>query len=243
MHTEPTQVAGDPTEHGRVAEPGGTSFLRANAVTLTTGTLAIALAGFVWFQMPHEREISSLWVFLFKLTPFVAAGIAIAWLDLGWAHRLRLHLVLIPACFLTFFCFFVPRIFYYRSITGPEHYYTILTLVPFMILAFVLAYRLGGGPRSMALRLCFALIILQLSGLEDLAFFVTNPHPGGWASIPQVWDWANHIRVRLGHYPTRNEAFAFIGVHVALALITLTLPGSVVGRILNRPRRRRAHLT
>jgi hypothetical protein len=223
----------------RSAEPAQadiSSFFRANAVTLVAGTIAVVLAGIIWFGLPHEREIESLWLFLFKLAPFAAAGVAIAWLDLRWARRLRLQLVLIPASFLAFFCLFVPRIFFYRSIPSAEHYYTILTLVPFIILALVLAYRLGGGPRSTTLRLCAALIILQLSGLEDLAFFVTNPHPEGWASIPAVWDWANHIRVRLGHYPTRDEAYVFIVVHVTLALVVLFLPGRMLRGLAARVR-------
>jgi hypothetical protein len=221
------------------AQRAEAAFFPANAVTIVTGTIAVVLAGIVWFGMPHGREIESLWLFLFKLTPFAAAGVAIAWLDLRWAHRLRLQLVLIPVSFLAFFCLFVPRIFFYRSIPGAEHYYTILTMVPFIILAFVLAYRLGGGPRSTTLRLCAALIVLQLSGLEDLAFFVTNPHPGGWASIPAVWDWANHIRVRLGHYPTRDEAYVFIVAHVTLALVVLFLPGRALRGLAGRVRGRR----
>jgi hypothetical protein len=232
MHPEPTRTAERSSLHRPVSAPEERSFLRANAVTLAAGVVAATLAGIIWFGLPHEREIDSLWVFLFKLTPFAAAGVAIAWLDVGWATRLRLPVLLIPVCFLTIFCFFVPRIFFYRRDPGPEHYYTVLTLVPFIILVLVLAYRLGGGPRGTALRLCAALLVLQLSGLEDLAFLTINPHTDpAWTSIPQVWDWAHHIKVRIGHYPTKNEAFAFIAVHVSIALIILFLPGRVARRI------------
>jgi len=56
-----------------------------------------------------------------------------------------------------------------------------------------------------------------------------NDHPSGsrYASIPEVWTWASHITVFLGHPATKIEAFAFIGVHVILALLVLFLPGRV----------------
>ncbi|HEY7489046.1 MAG TPA: hypothetical protein VH912_31700 [Streptosporangiaceae bacterium] len=229
MRAEPTQTAERTSWHGPADGLDGRPFLRANAVTLVAAVIAAALAGIVWFGMPHEREIDSLPVFLFKLTPFAAASVAIAWLDLGWARRLRLPQVLIPISFLAMFCVFVPRIFYYRRDPGPEHYYTVLTLVPLIILALVLAYRLGGGSRSTALRLAAALLVLQLSGLEDLAYLTVNPHPDPWwSSLPPVWDWAYHIKVFLGHFPSKNEALAFIGVHVAIAVVILFLPGRVI---------------
>jgi hypothetical protein len=237
MHTEPAQAAGS-SQQRPAGEPCETSFLRANAITLVAGILAVALAGIIWLGLPHEREIDSIWVFLLKLTPFAAASVAIAWLDTGWAHRLRLPLVLIPGCFLTFFCLFVPRMFYYRSNPGPEHYYTVLTLVPFIILALALAYRLGGGSRPTTLRLCAALIVLQLSGVEDLAFLVTYAE-GGWRTIPEMWDWAHHMRVRIGHFPSRAEAFAFIAAHVTFALALLIVPGRAVRGMAARLRMRR----
>jgi hypothetical protein len=40
----------------------------------------------------------------------------------------------------------------------------VLTLTPFLILALVLAYRLGGGSPGMVRRLGYAMILLQLSG-------------------------------------------------------------------------------
>lgn len=206
---------------------------------LVASAAALGLAAIVYFGMPHERELTSLWVLLAKLTPFVAATVAIAWLDQRWAHRLRLHLILPPLCFLAIFAFFVPRIFYAAGIAQEfdQLYYTVLMLVPFIILALVLSVRLGGASRSTVLRLAAAMLLLQLSGIEDLAFLTINDLSGTPYADPEVWFWADHIAVRLGHHPTRYEAYGFIAVHVALAILVLALPGrayQAIGTRLHR---------
>jgi hypothetical protein len=214
------------------------SFWRANAVTLTATAVALVLAGIVWQTQPHTQAISSVWVLLFKLTPFVAAAVGVAWIDLGWARRLRLNLIGIPATFLVVFCVFVPRSFFYARQPGEENYYTILTMVPFIILALSFAYRLGGGSRATTLRLAFAMLLFQLSGLEDLAYLTINPNrPPNFPSIPEVWDWAAHINVFLGHPATKTEAYTFIAVHVVLALLVLFLPARAVAAASGRLRR------
>ncbi|GAB3966157.1 hypothetical protein GCM10029978_030650 [Actinoallomurus acanthiterrae] len=214
-----------------------TSFVRANAVTIGLLLTALILAGIIWSAVPHQHKISSLWLFLFELTPFLAAAGAIAWLDVGWARRLRLHLVVVPAAFLAMFCFFVPRIFYYAGRDADQLYYHMLTLVPLIILSLCLSYRLGGGTRNGTLRLGGALLLLQLSGLEDLAYILVNPHTDPkWQHVPDVWTWAYHMSVFIGHAPTKDQAYAFITVHVVLALLVLFLPGRVVAALLRRDR-------
>lgn len=198
------------------------------------GLLTVGLTVAVYVGTPNAHGLTSLWTLLFHLTPFVAATVAIAWLDLGWAHRLRLHLVLPPVCFLVFFTFFVPYLFLLFAQDDAEgyfdqFYYTQLMMVPFFILALILAVRLGGGRRSTVLRLATAMLLLQLSGVEDLAFLVIRDlHTPGPQPIPEVWDWADHIAARLGHYPSRYEAYAFIAVHLVVAVAVLVVPGRLV---------------
>ena len=48
--------------------------------------------------------------------------------------------------------------------------------------------------------------------------------------IPEVWTWASHMTVFLGHPPTKAEAFGFIGVHLVLAGLVLFLPGRAVAK-------------
>jgi hypothetical protein len=225
--------------------PAPEPFLRANRVTLVAGAVAFALAAAVAFGMKPSRDLTSLWVLLVKLTPFVAASVAIAWLNLDWSRRLRLHLVLPPVCFLVFFTYFVPKIFYYHNVENFDLlYYTVLVLVPFVILSLVLSARLGGASTGTVLRLAGAMILLQLSGIEDLAYVTVATTAGLMPGIPRVWAWADHITVFIGHPPTRNEAFAFIGVHIVLAVLVLTVPGRLFAaalrwvRLVRRDRRR-----
>ncbi|MDA0638409.1 hypothetical protein OUY22_33810 [Nonomuraea sp. MCN248] len=214
-----------------------TSFWRANRVTLLAGALAVALVILVRFVIPYEQEITSIWMLLVKLTPQIAAVVAVAWLDVEWARWLRLHLVALPAIFLAFLLYFVPMTFMTSmdmqdgTAVFEDLYLHVVVFVPFMIVALVLAYRLGGGSREGVLRVGAATTILQMSGLEDLMAVLMNSRLDG---IPEVWDWAHHMTVRLGHPATRNEAYAFIVVHVLLAVVALTLPRRVFDRLLRR---------
>jgi hypothetical protein len=215
--------------------------LRRSAASLAFAVLALGMASVVWFALPHDRQVDSAGLLLFKLTPFAAATAAIALADPQLLRRWKLHLVAIPGGFLVFFCFFVPRLFFYSGSDGDFErlYYTMLTAVPFMILMLTLAYRLGGGSGGTSARLAVAMLLLMLSGLEDLAFLVVNPHTDPrWTPIPEVWTWASHMEVFLGHPPTNEEAYAFIAVHVVLALLVLFLPGRVVVGPLRRGWRR-----
>lgn len=218
------------------------SAFRTHRVFILLAVAAFAAAAGVWFGFPHEKELPSLWVLLVKLIPFVLAVEAIAAMDLTEVVRRRIALAVIPVCFLVFFTYFVPKIFF-----GEGVYYLILTLTPFLILTFVLAHRLGGGAGGTARRLGYGCLILQLSGLEDLAFLTINPHTDPkWTPIPEVWSWADHMTVRVGHELTKNEAFVFIGVHVVLAILVLTLPDRFWRRLVGRrtpPARQREETT
>ena len=204
--------------------------LTANKTTASALCVAAAgvLGGFIWFVLPHEQTATSAWILLFKLTPFAFAVAAIALAPDDLLRRLKLHLVAIPAGFLLFFLYFVPRIFFYSGTDGDfeKLYYHMLTAVPLIILSLILSFRLGGGAASTTARLGFAMLLLMLSGLEDLAFLVVNPHTDPrFTPIPDVWPWASHIEVFIGHAPTKYEAYAFIAVHVVLAAAVLFVPG------------------
>lgn len=211
---------------------GKTAATRVPASRTTASVLcfvtALGLAAVIWFVLPHERDATNAAILLFKLTPFAFAVAAIALADDALLRRLRLHLFAIPAAFLLFFLYFVPRIFFYSGTDGdfPKLYYHMLTAVPVIILSLILSFRLGGGRSSTTARLGFAMLLLMLSGLEDLAYLVVNPHTDPrWTPIPEVWTWASHMEVFIGHPPTKYEAYGFIAVHVALAAAVLFVPG------------------
>lgn len=197
---------------------------------------ALVLAAVIWFALPHEQQASSAAILLFKLTPFGFAVAAISLADVALLRRLRMDLIAIPAAFLLFFLYFVPRIFFYSGSDGDFEnlYYHMLTAVPVVILSLVLAFRLGGGAPGTTARLGSAMLLLMLSGLEDLAYLLVNPHTDPrWTPIPEVWTWASHMEVFLGHFPTKYEAFAFIAVHVVLALAVLFTPSRWVRALLH----------
>jgi hypothetical protein len=217
-----------------------TTQLRLRLPVLVCAAGAVASAAVVWLAMPHDREVKALWILLVKLVPFAFGVETIARLELSPAARRRLALAAVPAAFLVYFCYFVPKIFF-TSDDGNQLYYYVLTLTPFVILAFVLAYRLGGGRAGTCRRLGYAMLLLQLSGLEDLAFLTVNHQTDPkWTPIPEVWTWASHMTVFIGHPPTKYQAFAFIGTHVVLALLVLFLPARAATALARRIGRRPA---
>jgi hypothetical protein len=221
--------------------PGGSHLcLRAvkrspHLTSLFTGVAAIGTGAFVWFALPHERHVSSLPMLLFKLLPFLLALVAVGYLEPDLARRLRLALWGLPLAFLVFFCYFVPKILGFANAGDFQNaYYHMLTLVPFIILMLSAAYRLGGAPTGRVLRLGIALLLLQLSGIEDLAFILLHDI----RPIPAVWSWASHMTVFLGHPPSRLEAYIFITVHVLLAIAVLVVPAGRVRTVAGVVRRR-----
>lgn len=214
--------------------------LRANRTPLVLVAGCLAATALVSVAFPPERDLESLLEFVLKLVPFVLAAEAIARLDLDTAVASALARVGLLAAFLVFFTLFVPQVFFYLD-EYEEVYVRMQLITPFFVLVMVAAYRLGGGAASTARRLAYGLILIMLSGIEDLAFLTVNPHTDpDWATIPEVWGWADHMKVRLGHYPTRNEAFAFIAFHVAVGLAVLFVPLSWIRAIAGRLRSARA---
>jgi hypothetical protein len=204
--------------------------LRGHRTFAVLTAAAFAAAAAVWFGMPHTKAIPNVAVLLLKLVPFVLAVEAIAHLSLSAAMRRRVAVAAIPVCFLVYFAYFVPKIFF-----GEGVYYLVLTLTPFLILALVLAFRLGGGAGGTARRLGYAMLLLQLSGIEDLAFLTVNHHTDPqWTPMPQVWSWADHMSVFFGRPLSKYEAFGFIAVHVVLAVAVLTLPDRLWQRLVPR---------
>lgn len=204
--------------------------LRVHRTFAVLTAAAFVAAATVWFGMPHTKAIPNVGVLLLKLVPFVLAVEAIAHMSLSASVRRGVALAAVPVCFLVYFAYFVPKIFF-----GEGVYYLVLTLTPFLILALVLGFRLGGGSGGVARRLGYAMILLQLSGIEDLAFLTVNKQTDPqWTPIPQVWTWADHMTVFFGRPLTKYEAFGFIAVHLVLAVLVLGLPDRVWQRLIPR---------
>ncbi|MFN2468237.1 MAG: hypothetical protein ABR521_08950 [Gaiellaceae bacterium] len=213
---------------------------RQHTLFLAFSLAAVVSAALVWLLFPHQQQLGSVWALFARLVPFLLATEAIARIDVELVERLHLRLVTLAATFLVFLCYFAPRIFFLSSSgTFPQLYYLVITMLPYTVLALVLCYRLGGGLAGTCRRLSYGLLLLMLSGLEDLAFLTINPHTDArFATIPDRWTWASHINVFFGRPVTKYEAFAFIAAHVVLALLVLFLPARVLGPLKGRLGRR-----
>jgi len=169
-------------------------------IFLAFALLTFVLSAIVYLKLPHTREIESLWILLFKLTPYFTALTAIAYMPVKWWLHYKLERLLILGLFTVAFCFFVPKIFF-NSDNFPVMYSYMLAMTPFLMLSFMLCYRLGGGSREMVFRMGTAMMLIMLSGLEDLAFVTINEHTDPrWHPIPEVWD-SPHIEVFFGRPP------------------------------------------
>ncbi|MEV4131611.1 hypothetical protein AB0J72_05540 [Dactylosporangium sp. NPDC049742] len=183
------------------------------AATLVSGVLLVALA-------PDGKQLDSLWLFLAYLLPFVLATETIAALEPEWLRRWRLPEVVGVLTFTAVFCGFVPRMFDRVIADDFEGFYSLVrVLAPLLILAFALHQRLGGSASATVRRICYASILVMLSGLEDLSFWLWRGQP-----VPQRWDWADHMTVRLGHVASRTEAYVFIAAHLVAAVAVLCWP-------------------
>lgn len=191
---------------------------RGTWICLGLGVLAVLAAGAVHELVPNDVE--SLGSFLFALVPFVLAAEAIAWFPPTWRRVWWVPSALMATCFLVVMGGFAPLMFGSMVDDDFDRFYgQMRILVVFVILALVLCLRLGGATAGQVRRAAYASLLVMLSGLEDLMFQV-------WAGndIPNSWDWAEHMTVRLGHVASQNEAFAFIAVHLVLALAVLFVP-------------------
>lgn len=185
---------------------------------LGLGLLAVVAAGAVHELVPNDVE--SLGSFLFALVPFVLAAEAVAWFPQAWRRPWWVPSALMAACFIVVMGGFAPLMFGSMVDNDFDRFYgQMRILVVFAILALVLCLRLGGATAGQVRRGAYASLLVMLSGLEDLMFQV-------WAGndIPDSWGWAEHMTVRLGHVASQNEAFAFIAVHLVLAMAVLFVP-------------------
>jgi hypothetical protein len=216
----------DSTSSGSTS-PGGTSSGSTPSDTrsalrrvLVLGGLAVVSAAYVELALPKRQAMANAWVLVAHLIPFVFGTETIAALRPEWFTGRRWRELIQVGGFVAVFCYFVPKMFDRELAGDSDHfYYLMLTLVPFLILLFALQCRLGGGPPRTVRRAAYASMLIMLSGSEDAMFWILRHKP-----IPQHWTWASHINVVIGRVATRNEAFAFIAVHLMLAGLVIFLP-------------------
>lgn len=205
-----------PAAHRATQQPTHERFGPWICIVLTV--LAVAAAGAVHELVPNDVE--NLGSFLFALLPFVLAAEAVARFPMAWRAVWWVPATLVTGTFTVVMAGFAPLMFGSVVDNDFDRFYgQMRILVVFLILALVLGLRLGGATAAQVRRGAYACLLVMLSGLEDLMFQVWRGQ-----DIPDKWEWAEHITVRLGHVASQNEAFVFIGVHLVLALVVLLVP-------------------
>jgi hypothetical protein len=193
---------------------------RSGPRAVVLAVAAAAAAGLLVVVQPSGGHLTHWWLLVAYLVPFVLATEAIVALPDAWVGRWRLGEVAVVASFALVFCVFVPRMFGRVLVDDFDGFYALMRIVtPLLILALALAYRIGGGWPASIRRVAYASLLVMLSGIEDLMFWVWRGAP-----VPARWDWADHITVLLGHVASRTEAYAFIGVHLVAAAAVLAWP-------------------
>jgi hypothetical protein len=168
--------------------------------------------------------------FLFKITPLVAAVLAIALFPqkTTWsAWLLALAFIFYMGYIDSAFFIQIDRIIEAAiADTLQEHFpafYTFNIFVnSFTILLAVFAYRLGGASAIRVIKLGLAGILVMISGLNDVTMWVMYPWPNG--EQPLVFDWASHVEIFIGRPPTIYHMLAFLAVHLILIGLILWLP-------------------
>lgn len=186
----------------------------------------LGMAGFfcIWNFMPHHQQIDSIWQLIFKISCFILLVMSIAFFpnQLKWEHLLLLLPTLAYAGYLG------PKLSYYGFVEIQKkldhifsEYYTLLYLLlyPGIILTACFNYRIGGGAPGRCIKLGLCGIVIIFSGFLDLMWYIVNP-----TGIPEVMQYAHHIKVFIGHYPRYIEGVIFALLHIPLLLIIILAP-------------------
>jgi hypothetical protein len=178
--------------------------------------------------LPPDRTLHGVGDFALKTSPLVLAVITIALFPRPGSGALWL----LPLGFVFYLGYVDSASFVHVSalidaaVAGqggqfPSYYRWAIFVNAFTVLFPLLAFRLGGASTAATLKLGGAGVLLLLSGLNDLTMWAMYPWPEG---RPELFDWASHVSIFLGHAPRLHEMLAFLGLHLLLAGLLLAAP-------------------
>ncbi|HEY9059758.1 MAG TPA: hypothetical protein VIO64_04525 [Pseudobacteroides sp.] len=200
------------------------SLIFENLLWVLFGALGFACFLVIWFVMPHKQQIDSIWHVVFKITSFMFLILSISY----FPNKSKKAYLLLLLPLLGYTAYLGPRISYYGFLEMPKatettfsEYYTLLYLLlyPAIIMSVCFAYRVGGGTPGNCFKIGASGVIILFSGFLDLMWYLVNP-----VGIPEVIQYAHHIKVIIGHYPTYFEGIIFCLCHIPLMLLLLYLP-------------------
>ncbi len=202
---------------------------------IATAVAGAALTWVIMVVLPPQQTLANLGDWAFRLSPFVLGVLTVALLP-PWR---RLGRVLVVAAVVVQMGFLdtvmVLRVLAFGAAPAADQdaafeavYQFELFTATFVVLFGLLAHRMAGGRTTTVLKLGVASILVVISGLNDLTFWVAYRWPGG---RPAELRWASHIAVFVGGPPTVAVAVVFMVVHLLLAGAVLAVP---LGRIVDR---------
>ncbi|HEX6361129.1 hypothetical protein [Actinophytocola sp.] len=182
---------------------------------------AALLTGLIMVVLPPDQTLDNLAEWLFKLSPFLCAVLAAATFPRGrFGPALVVTGVLVYMGYLD--TALILRVLEYRQQGEFAVVYQFqLFVVTYIVLFGLLAFRLGGARTATVLKVGAAAVLVVISGLNDLGFWVMNDWEG---ARPATLDWASHIIVFTGGPPSVPVAVVFLLVHLVLAGVVLALP-------------------
>ncbi len=188
-------------------------------VAMAVGVIGV---GCIWFLLPHQSQIDSIWWLVVKFLVYFVVVIGISF----FPNNLKGGYLLACLPFFPMLCYIIPRASYYGifgTLNTPAQgeMYTNLyfLLYPLCILSVAFAHRMGGGKPGQSIKICIAGILLIFSGLLDLSFNLAHGEP-----IPKSLDYAYHIIILVGRPLTYKEGVIFCLCHVPVIILVLLLP-------------------
>ncbi len=188
---------------------------------LAAAVPAAVLAALIMVVLPADQTLDNLAEWLFKLSPFLLAVVSVATFPRG-----RFGPALVVVGVLAYMGYLdtalILRVLEFRERGEFAVVYQFqLFVVTYIVLFGLLAFRMGGARTATVLKVGVAGVLIVISGINDLGFWVMNDWPEG---APSTLDWASHIIVFTGGPPSVPTAVVFLLVHLVLAGAAVALP-------------------
>lgn len=186
--------------------------------------MLLGLLGFlaIWFFIPRNQYIGSIWELVFKFLIFAIITLGIA----TFPNKLKNGYILTILPFIVFLGYIIPRISYFGYF-GAEidkvafgEFYTALYLLNYPMITFAtsFAYRIGGGTPGNTIKIPVCGMLLIFSGFLDIMWHLINP-----VALPEHI-YGSHLVIRFGRPPLFSEVIIFALCHIFLIIGVLLLP-------------------
>jgi hypothetical protein len=199
-------------------------YRRRRWLWLVAAVPAVATALLIMVVLPPDQTLDNIGDWAFKLCPFAFAVLTVSLFPRGrFGPALIVFAVFVYMSYLD--TELVLRIQDFAR--SPDDFQPVyqfeLFVTTFIVLFALLAYRLGGGRTANVLKAGVAAILVVISGVNDLTFWLLNDV---WSagSKPAELKWASHMIVFLGGPPSVPAAVVFMAVHLVLAAVVVALP-------------------